>query len=166
MTSYETRRKQFIEQLATVRNDSLKAQKQFLADLQGSHSGYAHLMSPDDVNWIAPLALESFLPAVDVLLDCMQKKMCFYDETFFDEDLKENVVIERADCYFEETTFAPDEELKKEGVTHVVVFKTISFSDRATIDWAGDGIPRTLVFNSLSDVNIRKGTVLYENQMK
>ena len=58
MTSYETRRKQFIEQLAIVRNDSLKAQKQFLADLQGSHSGYAHLMSPDDVNWIAPLALE------------------------------------------------------------------------------------------------------------
>ena len=56
------------------------------------------------------------------------------------------------------------EELKKEGVTHVVVFKTISFSDRATIDWAGDGIPRTLVFNSLSDVNIRKGTVLYENE--
>ena len=32
MTSYETRRKQFIEQLAIVRNDSLKAQKQFLAD--------------------------------------------------------------------------------------------------------------------------------------
>lgn len=29
MTSYETRRKQFIEQLAIVRNDSLKVQKQF-----------------------------------------------------------------------------------------------------------------------------------------
>ena len=120
MTSYETRRKQFIEQLAIVRNDNLKAQKQFLADLQGSHSGYAHLMSPDDVNWIAPLALEPFLPAVDVLLDCMQKKMCFYDETFFDEDLKENVVIERADCYFEETTFASNEELKKEIGEHIM----------------------------------------------
>lgn len=114
MTSNETKRKQFIEELAAVRNSSREVQKQFLADLRESRTGYAHLMSPDDVNWIAPLALEPFLPAVDVLFDCMQRKWRFYDEPFFDEDLKENIDIEQVDCDFDESTFAPDGELEKE----------------------------------------------------
>lgn len=114
MTSNETKRKQFIEELAAVRNSSREVQKQFLADLRESRTGYAHLMSPDDVNWIAPLALEPFLPAVDVLFDCMQRKWRFYDEPFFDEDLKENIDIEQVDCDFDESTFAHDGELEKE----------------------------------------------------
>lgn len=114
MTSNETKRKQFIEKLAAVRNSSREVQKQFLADLRESRTGYAHLMSPDDVNWIAPLALEPFLPAVHIILDCMQKKMRFYDEPFFDEDLKENIVVERVDYDYDESTFAPDGELEKE----------------------------------------------------
>lgn len=114
MTSNETKRKQFIEQLAAIRVSSREVQKQFLADLRESRTGYAHLMSPDDVNWIAPLALEPFLPAVDVLFDCMQRKWRFYDEPFFDEDLKENIDIEQVDCDFDESTFAPDENLEKE----------------------------------------------------
>lgn len=114
MTSNETKRKQFIEELAAVRNSSREVQKQFLADLRESRTGYAHLMSPDDVNWIAPLALEPFLPAVHIILDCMQKKMRFYDEPFFDEDLKENIVVERVDYDYDESTFAHDEELEKE----------------------------------------------------
>lgn len=114
MTSNETKRKQFIEQLAAIRVSSREVQKQFLADLLESRTGYAHLMSPDDVNWIVPLALEPFLPAVDILFDCMRKKMRFYDEPFFDEDLKENIVVERVDYDYDESTFAPDEELEKE----------------------------------------------------
>lgn len=114
MTSNETKRKQFIEQLAAVRNSSSEVQKQFLADLRESRTGYAHLMSPDDVNWIAPLALEPFLPAVHIILDCMIKKLRFYDEPFFDEDLKENIVVERVDYDYDESTFAPDGELEKE----------------------------------------------------
>ena len=114
MTSNETKRKQFIEELAAVRNSSREVQKQFLADLRESRTGYAHLMSPDDVNWIAPLALEPFLPAVDVLFDCMQRKLRFYDEPFFDEDLKENIDIEQVDYDFDESTFARDENLEKE----------------------------------------------------
>lgn len=114
MTSNETKRKQFIEELAAVRNSSREVQKQFLADLLESCTGYAHLMSPDDVNWIVPLALEPFLPAVDILFDCMRKKMRFYDEPFFDEDLKENIVVERVDYDYDESTFAPDGELEKE----------------------------------------------------
>ena len=114
MTSNETKRKQFIEELAAVRNSSREVQKQFLADLRESRTGYAHLMSPDDVNWIAPLALEPFLPAVDVLFDCMQRKWRFYDEPFFDEDLKENIDIEQVDYDFDESTFARDENLMKE----------------------------------------------------
>ena len=114
MTSNETKRKQFIEQLAAIRVSSREVQKQFLADLRESRTGYAHLMSPDDVNWIAPLALEPFLPAVDVLFDCMQRKWRFYDEPFFDEDLKENIVVERVDYDYDELTFAHDEELEKE----------------------------------------------------
>lgn len=114
MTSNETKRKQFIEELAAVRNSSRDVQKQFLADLRESRTGYAHLMSPDDVNWIAPLALEPFLPAVHIILDCMIKKLRFYDEEFFDEDLKENVVVERVDFDYDESTFAPDGELEKE----------------------------------------------------
>lgn len=114
MTSNETKRKQFIEELAAVRNSSREVQKQFLADLRESRTGYAHLMSPDDVNWIAPLALEPFLPAVHIILDCMIKKLRFYDEEFFDEDLKENVVVERVDYDYDESTFAPDGELEKE----------------------------------------------------
>lgn len=127
MTSNETNRKQFIEKLAAVRNSSREVQKQFLADLRESRTGYAHLMSPDDVNWIAPLALEPFLPAVDILFDCMQRKCRFHDETFFDEELKENIVIERVDYDFDETTFAPDEKLKKEiGERIVSLFPTLS----------------------------------------
>ena len=114
MTSNETKRKQFIEELAAVRNSSREVQKQFLADLSENRTGYAHLMSPDDVNWIAPLALEPFLPAVDVLFNCMQRKLRFYDEPFFDEDLKENIDIERVDYDFDESTFARNENLKKE----------------------------------------------------
>ena len=114
MTSNETKRKQFIEELAAVRNSSREVQKQFLADLRESRTGYAHLMSPDDVNWIAPLALEPFLPAVHIILDCLIKKLRFYDEEFFDEDLKENVVVERVDFDYDESTFAPDGELEKE----------------------------------------------------
>ena len=113
MTSNETKRKQFIEKLAAVRNSSREVQKQFLVDLLESRTGYAHLMSPDDVNWIAPLALEPFLPAVHIILDCMIKKLRFYDEEFFDEDLKENVVVERVDFDYDESTFAHDEELEK-----------------------------------------------------
>ena len=127
MTSNETKRKQFIEELAAVRNSSREVQKQFLADLRESRTGYAHLMSPDDVNWIAPLALEPFLPAVDVLFDCMQRKWRFYDDTFFDEDLKENIDIERVDYDFDESTFARDENLKKEiGERIVSLFPTLS----------------------------------------
>ena len=127
MTSNETKRKQFIEELAAVRNSSREVQKQFLADLRESRTGYAHLMSPDDVNWIAPLALEPFLPAVDVLFDCMQRKWRFYDDTFFDEDRKENIDIERVDYDFDESTFARDENLKKEiGERIVSLFPTLS----------------------------------------
>lgn len=127
MTSNETKRKQFIEELAAVRNSSREVQKQFLADLRESRTGYAHLMSPDDVNWIAPLALEPFLPAVDVLFDCMQRKWRFYDEPFFDEDLKENIDIEQVDCDFDESTFAHDGELEKEiGERIVSSFHTLS----------------------------------------
>ena len=127
MTSNETKRKQFIEELAAVRNSSREVQKQFLADLRESRTGYAHLMSPDDVNWIAPLALEPFLPAVDVLFDCMQRKWRFYDEPFFDEDLKENIDIEQVDCDFDESTFAHDGELEKEiGERIVSSFSALS----------------------------------------
>lgn len=127
MTSNETKRKQFIEELAAVRDSSREVQKQFLADLRESRTGYAHLMSPDDVNWIAPLALEPFLPAVDILFDCMQKKMRFYDNTFFDEELKENIVIEQVDCYYDESTFAHDGELEKEiGERIVSLFPMLS----------------------------------------
>lgn len=114
MTSNETKRKQFIEGLAAIRVSSREVQKQFLADLRESRTGYAHLMSSDDVNWIAPLALEPFLPAVDVLFDCMQRKWRFYDEPFFDEDLKENIDIEQVDYDLDESTFARDENLMKE----------------------------------------------------
>jgi len=127
MTSNETKRKQFIEELAAVRNSSREVQKQFLADLRESRTGYAHLMSPDDVNWIAPLALEPFLPAVDVLFDCMQRKWRFYDEPFFDEDLKENIDIEQVDYDFDESTFARDENLQKEiGERIVSLFPALS----------------------------------------
>lgn len=127
MTSNETKRKQFIEQLAAVRNSSSEVQKQFLADLLESRTCYAHLMSPDDVNWIAPLALEPFLPAVHIILDCMINKLRFYDEEFFDEDLKENVVVERVDFDYDESTFAHDEELEKKiGERIVSLFPTLS----------------------------------------
>ena len=140
MTSYETKRKQFIEQLATIRVSSREVQKQFLADLHESHTGYAHLMSPDDVNWIAPIALEPFLPAVDVLFGCMQKKMHFHDENFFDEDLKETVVVELVDCDYDESTFAPDGKLEKEiGERIVSLFPT--FSNAELNDYYGTFLP-------------------------
>ena len=127
MTSNETKRKQFIEELAAVRKSSREVQKQFLADLCESHTNYAHLMSPDDVNWIAPLALEPFLPAVDVLFDCMKRKLQFYDKPFFDEELKENTVVELVDYNFDESTFVPNGELKKKiGERIVSLFPTLS----------------------------------------
>ena len=109
-------RKQFVEQLAAVRNSGAEVQKQFLADMYDRHhiGSYMHLMSPDDVKWIAPLALEPFFPAVDIIFDCMCRKFRFFDDTFIDDDTNETVEIERGNIIENETTFVPDESLKKE----------------------------------------------------
>ena len=53
-------------------------------------------------------------------------------------------------------------ELQKEGVTHVVVYKSLSDVDRLVINWGGK--TRILVFNPLSAVNISRGETLYENE--
>ena len=111
MTPKEAR-DQFVEQLVTVRINSAEVQKQFLANIYNS-TPYMHLMSPDDVKWVAPLAFEPFLPAVDILFECMRRKLRFFDEKFVDDDTNEPVVVERCEIIENETTFIPDEALEK-----------------------------------------------------
>ena len=54
------------------------------------------------------------------------------------------------------------EELQKEGVTHVIIFKSLADVDKTTVTWGG--MPVTLEFTPLSETDTRKGEVLFENE--
>ena len=52
--------------------------------------------------------------------------------------------------------------LKKEGVTHVVIYKSLSDIDKVSINWGG--VTNTLIFNPLSESCISQGETLFENE--
>lgn len=88
-------------------------QKAFLAAINYHHANCLVIneMNDSDLQWIAPLALELFTPAVDVLAGGMKHKNRHWEESFLDEDTGETVTVMRSEPIEGETVFTPDNEL-------------------------------------------------------
>lgn len=69
--------------------------------------------------------------------------------------------IRRVAKYFSGDLKARD-ELHEEGVTHVIIFKSLADVNRLPVNWSGR--TRILVFNPLSERNIKERETLYENE--
>lgn len=101
------------QQLEAARNGDCEQQKAFLASINYNPTNCLVIneMNDSDLRWIAPLALNLFTPAVDVLTSGMRQKCCYWEEDFLDEDTGEMIPVLRSDYIESETVFTPDDEL-------------------------------------------------------
>ena len=73
--------------LEVARNGDREQQKAFLSSINYHENCIViNEMNDSDLQWIAPLALELFTPAVDVLVSGMTNKYRHWEEDFLDED--------------------------------------------------------------------------------
>ena len=101
------------QQLEAARDGGREQQKAFLSSINdySMNCVVRNEMNDLDLQWVVPLALELFTPAVDVLADGMRQKCRYWEEDFFDEDTGETITIMRSDLLDGETVFTPDNEL-------------------------------------------------------
>lgn len=101
------------QQLEAARHGDREQQKAFLASINYHPTNCVVIneMNDTDLQWIAPLALELFTPAVDVLFGGMRHKCCHWEEDFLDDDTGEMVTVLRTDYVEGETVFTPDDAL-------------------------------------------------------
>lgn len=117
------------QQLEAVRHGEREQQKAFLASINYHHeeSLVINEMNDSDLQWIAPLALELFTPAVDVLVEGMTFKYRHWEEFFLDEDTGEKVPVLRSESIEDETVFTRDEKLLYQiGKNILTSFSTLS----------------------------------------
>lgn len=101
------------QQLEVARDGDREQQKAFLASIN-SHSTNCVVineMTDMDLRWIAPLALELFMPAIDVLTGGMRQKCRHWEEDYLDKDRGETVTVLRSEAIDGETVFTPDDKL-------------------------------------------------------
>ena len=101
------------QRLEAARNGDREQQKAFLASINyhSSNCVVINEMNDADLKWIAPLALDLFTPAVDVLVGGMRRKCCHWEEDFLDDDTGDMVTVLRSDEIEGETVFTPDRVL-------------------------------------------------------
>ena len=100
------------QRLEVARNGDHEQQKTFLASINYHENCIViNEMIDSDLQWIAPLALELFTPAVDVLVSGMTNKYRHWEEDFLDEDTGETVTVLRSESIEGETVFTPDDAI-------------------------------------------------------
>ena len=101
------------QQLEAARNGNREQQKAFLASINSHPMNCVVIneMNDTDLQWMAPLALDLFTPAVSVLIGGMRRKCLHWEEDFLDEDTGETVTVLRTDEIDSETVFTPDDAL-------------------------------------------------------
>ena len=101
------------QQLEAARHGDREQQKAFLASINYHPTNCVVIneMNDTDLQWIAPLALDLFTPAVDVLVGGMRRKCCHWEEDFLDDDTGDMVTVLRSDEIEGETVFTPDRAL-------------------------------------------------------
>ena len=99
------------QQLEAARNGGRKQQKAFLSSINhhSTNGIVINEMNDSDLQWIAPLALELFVPAVNIVACGMRQKCRHWEEDFLDEGTGETVTILRTDVIDGETVFTPNE---------------------------------------------------------
>ena len=83
------------QQLEAARNGNREQQKAFLASINSHPMNCVVIneMNDTDLQWMAPLALDLFTPAVSVLIGGMRRKCLHWEEDFLDEDTGETVTV-------------------------------------------------------------------------
>lgn len=101
------------QQLEAARNGGRKQQKAFLSSINyhSTNGIVINEMNDSDLLWIAPLALELFVPAVSIVACGTRQKCRHWEEDFLDEDTGETVTVLRTDVIDGETVFTPNDEL-------------------------------------------------------
>ena len=101
------------QQLKEARNGGRKQQKAFLSSINhhSTNGIVINEMNDSDLQWIAPLALELFVPAVNLVACGMRQKCRHWEEDFLDDDTGETVTVLRTDVIDGETVFTPNDEL-------------------------------------------------------
>jgi len=101
------------QQLEAARCGEREQQKTFLASINNRDNNYVVIneMNDSDLQWIAPLALELFAPAVSIVASCMRQKYRHWEEDFLDEETGETITVLRTDMIEGETVFTPNYEL-------------------------------------------------------
>ncbi len=117
------------QQLEAARNGDREQQKAFLSSINYHHKNSLVIneMNDSDLQWIAPLALELFTPAVDILVSGMRYKYRHWEEDFLDEDTSEMVPVLRSELIEGETVFTRDDKLIDQmGKNILTSFSTLS----------------------------------------
>ena len=85
------------QQLKEARNGGRKQQKAFLSSINyhSTNGIVINEMNDSDLLWIAPLALELFVPAVNIVACGMRQKCRHWEEDFLDDDTGETVTVLR-----------------------------------------------------------------------
>lgn len=101
------------QQLVEARNGDREQQKAFLEAINYHHTNCVVIneMNDSDLKWIAPLALDLFTPAVDILAGGLHQKYRHWEESFLDEDTGKTETVMRYEPIESETVFTPDSEL-------------------------------------------------------
>ena len=100
------------QRLEVARNGDREQQKTFLSSISYHENCIViNEMNDSDLQWIAPLALELFTPAVDVLVSGMTNKYRQWEEDFLDEDTGEMVTVLRSESIDGETVFTCDDAI-------------------------------------------------------
>ena len=98
--------------LEVARNGDREQQKMFLSSINYHENCIViNEMNDSDLQWITPLALELFTPAVDVLVSGMTNKYRHWEEDFLDEDTGETVTVLRSESIDGETVFTCDDAI-------------------------------------------------------
>lgn len=91
-----------LQQLNAARTGTPEEQKAYLQALNTPSDELCvvlnTMMNDDDLNWLKPLALELFLPAVDIVFEGMGRKCKVWEQEFLDEDTNEMVPVLRCEC--------------------------------------------------------------------
>ena len=104
------------QQLNAARTGTPEEQKAYLQALNTPSDELCvvlnTMMNDDDLNWLKPLALELFLPAVDIVFEGMGRKCKVWEQEFLDEDTNEMVPVLRREVIDAKTIFTPDPEFE------------------------------------------------------
>lgn len=128
------------QQLEIARNGNRDEQKAFLSKIVSPHNEemFINEMDKKDLEWIKPLALELFTPAVEVLVSGMSKKFYYWEELFRDADTGGEIPVLQYEPIENETVFDRDEDLLEQISKKVIAsLSAFSIEDLKRLQYCG-----------------------------